>query len=104
MTAYSKKVIIKLEKNKNKKMHILKSNTSIIKRIAFTKEKKKNKKTNTLKFRFLFILRVSKLHNCLTLETLKYSNNFFYCIVFTLDTRVKIYFHLQLNINLPFAR
>lgn len=76
MTAYSKKVIIKLEKNKNKKMHILKSNTSIIKRIAFTKEKK-NKKTNTLKFRFLFILRVSKLHNCLTLETLKYSNNFF---------------------------
>lgn len=44
MTAYSKKVIIKLEKNKNKKMHILKSNTSIIKRIAFTKEKKK--KTN----------------------------------------------------------
>lgn len=43
MTAYSKKVIIKLEKNKNKKMHILKSNTSIIKRIAFTKEKKKQK-------------------------------------------------------------
>lgn len=40
MTAYSKKVIIKLEKNKNKKMHILKSNTSIIKIIAFTKEKK----------------------------------------------------------------
>lgn len=78
MTAYSKKVIIKLEKNKNKKMHILKSNTSIIKRIAFTKEKKTKKwKTNTLKFRFLFILRVSKLHNCLTLETLKYSNNFF---------------------------
>lgn len=44
MTAYSKKVIIKLEKNKNKKMHILKSNTSIIKRIAFTKEKKKKTK------------------------------------------------------------
>lgn len=44
MTAYSKKVIIKLEKNKNKKMHILKSNTSIIKRIAFTKEKKKKNK------------------------------------------------------------
>lgn len=43
MTAYSKKVIIKLEKNKNKKMHILKSNTSIIKRIAFTKEKKTKK-------------------------------------------------------------
>lgn len=46
MTAYSKKVIIKLEKNKNKKMHILKSNTSIIKRIAFTKEKQKKKKKN----------------------------------------------------------
>lgn len=44
MTAYSKKVIIKLEKNKNKKMHILKSNTSIIKRIAFTKEKKQKNK------------------------------------------------------------
>lgn len=49
MTAYSKKVIIKLEKNKNKKMHILKSNTSIIKRIAFTKEKNKKQKNKYLK-------------------------------------------------------
>lgn len=49
MTAYSKKVIIKLEKNKNKKMHILKSNTSIIKRIVFTKEKNKEMENKYLK-------------------------------------------------------
>lgn len=78
MTVYSKKVIIKLEKNKNKKMHILKSNNKYYKKNCIYKRKKAKKwKTNTLKFRFLFILRVSKLHKCLTLETLKYSNNFF---------------------------